>query len=240
MSAIKEYYHNDIETGMRFPREKERPIIFSTPMVKAILESVKIQTRRIIKPQPIKKDVFWELYGAAWSEDHGYIPCMPGHSLSTRNPYGQNEDLLWVRETFMYSHFYPDNGQVVIKYKAGGQRLIENYPYWILNKNLNKWKPSIHMPKAAARIWLKISEIGIERLQDITEEQAIAEGVGSGCHVNAVWPDYINMKTGLCSTARKSFASLWKSINGPESWDNNPWVWVIHFRIINELNNKII
>lgn len=95
------------------------------------------------------------------------------------------------------------------------------------------------MPKAAARLYLKVISCVAEKLQDITEDSAIAEGVGCGFQMNAGWPDYEHInKSGICTltqdTARMSYASLWDKINGPGSWDLNPWVWVIKFEIMNE------
>jgi hypothetical protein len=93
-----------------------------------------------------------------------------------------------------------------------------------------KWKPSIHMPKEAARIWLEVTEVRVERLHDITEEDAIAEGVEK---LNNWWKDYTSdqdaydMQTAMCS-----FDSLWKKINGEESWNENPWVWVVSFKVL--------
>lgn len=231
------------------PQNKEYPIIFSTKMTEAILKGEKTQTRRIIKQQPIidVDKLPGNLTGVIYKNEYYVIQNLidrPDLSLSIECPYGQPGDLLWVREPFMYSYFYPDNGQVIVKYKTGEQRLIENYPYWILVKNFNKWKPSIHMPKAAARLWLEITNIEVQRLQDINENQAIAEGVGAGFQMNSGWPDYLNIKNGICSltqdSARMSFSSLWDSIHGPSSWNQNPWVWVVHFKISKLIKNPQI
>ena len=101
MSATKEHFHEQIETGMR---RKEHPILFSAPMVQTILEGRKTQTRRIIKPQPVKKNGFWELFGAGWSNDNGSVPCVYGHSLSNKNPYGSHGDLL--RRDGIYARYW--------------------------------------------------------------------------------------------------------------------------------------
>ena len=164
---------------------KERPIIFSTPMVKAILDGRKTQTRRVIKDQPplSMRDMF--------------------KPKNLKCPYGQVGDRLWVRETFK-----PYNCMGGFAYKADGD-LSTGFP----------WKPSIHMPRGASRITLEITESRAERLQDISEEDAKAEGVK--CCPNAV-SDY-----------KHHFMILWDSINGKKyPWDSNPWVWVISFKVV--------
>ena len=136
-------------------------------------------------------------------------------------PYGEVGDVLWVRETFNSDYGFKDmEGNVVppgILYKAK----VSSLP------NGLKWKPSIFMPKSIARIWLQITSIKVERLKDISEEDAIAEGVET---TKTGYKDYIT--EGSISDAYWSFYSLWYKINGRESWDSNPWVWVIEFKQI--------
>jgi len=190
---------------------KERPILFSTPMVQAILEGRKTQTRRIIKPQPFKKDNIWEYT----KKSHATVS--PDKILDCpippiKCPYGAPGDVLWVRETFRLfkNDFYV--------YKA-------NYKF----PEAFRWKPSIYMPKAAARLWLKITDLRVERLQDITEQDAKSEGVEK--YNDLFFKDYTNPENKfLC--AKTSFTSLWESINGQESWEENPWVWVVEFERI--------
>ncbi len=194
---------------------KERPIIFSTPMVKAILEGRKTQTRRIIKPQPpegckytgVQFDITKKQIGFYWTDgttgdNHGYWPGLYKNLIS---PYGMPGDLLWVRETFsIYLNAY-------------------------LFKSTNtifkgvKWKPSIHMPKAVAQVWLKITHVKVERLQDISEEDARDEGVDGNEWV------YINRKE---TSYKNGFFSLWVDIYGSNSFNKNPWVWAIEFEVI--------
>lgn len=195
---------------------KQTPILFSTPMVKALLDGRKTQTRRILKDQPVK----------AKAHDGFSFLNVPkiGPIWDAKNkcPYGQPGDLLWVRETWYNDAGF---GSPIYYYRADGEfdelfvrhKLGQVGPF--------KWKPSIYMPKAAARIWLRITDVRVERLQDISEDDAEAEGIliddeGLMCF------DYIN-KTMRHIVPEESYKSLWESINGPESWDANPWVWVV-------------
>lgn len=137
-------------------------------------------------------------------------------------PYGQPGDVLWVRETW-------------IKQDSSYKYLAENTDW----KGIMKFKPSIHMPKAACRLFLQIKSIRVERLQDITEEDAKAEGVK---HVidkitGYCGYDYLTGGYNLMTTPYHGFRSLWKKINGEESWNSNPWVWVITFKQIPKPTN---
>lgn len=186
---------------------KEHPILFSTPMVQAILEGRKTQTRRVVK---MKKQITDPAFG--------YTAFTPKNHISVRGihangqygesffkcPYGQPGDLLYVRETF--TPYRTDK----YLYKADEILLING-----------AWKPSIHMPKAAARIWLEVEEVKVEWLQDISEEDAKEEGVT---------PDLAtDHPKGVYYTA---FSDLWTKINGNGSWISNPWVWVIKFKVL--------
>lgn len=127
-------------------------------------------------------------------------------------PYGQVGDVLWVRETWDFGYPYA--------YKADGALPI------------TKWRPSIHMPKAACRLFLRITNVRVERLQDISEEDAIAEGV-SRYPKSPIYgyKNYLHEDM-YCLTAVDSFRTLWHSINGEQSWNDNPWVWVVEFERI--------
>jgi hypothetical protein len=193
---------------------KERPILFSTEMVKAILDGRKTMTRRIkglkdININPNKwqyVDYSYTHSGHKWIFDNHealdtvYIDC----------PYGQAGDKLWVRETFQLD-------EITCKplYKA-------NYNDCKLN-----WRPSIFMPHWASRITIEITNIRVERLQDITETDAKSEGVTPNQHIasDRYWPTY-----------KDKFEELWDSINAKRgySWESNPWVWVISFRLAGE------
>lgn len=175
---------------------KERPILFSGEMVNAILDGRKTQTRRVVKKQPHGAGE-WVLQGINW-----LFPNVCPY-IKLKNPYGVIGDRLWVKETWKCVL-----GNVI--YKATPNNRIKT----------DKYKPSIYMPRWASRINLEITNIRVERLQDITETEAIAEGVsGGGSH-----PDFWV----------GAFADLWDSINAKRGygWDANPWVWVVEFKRI--------
>lgn len=189
---------------------KERPIIFSGPMVRAILEGRKTQTRRVMKTPP---DTF---------EDAA--------SVLSACPFGKAGDRLWVRETWsVYTDGHArGKGDEVILYRADDSAYWNMHPLEHMEAEFNplrdacdfspKWRPSIHMPRWASRITLEIASVRVELLQAISEADAKAEGTT---------PDrYTDHPRGIYYTA---FAELWKSINGPDSWSLNPWVWVIEF-----------
>ena len=181
---------------------KEYPMPFNTPMVQAILERLKTQTRRVVK-KPFSEWINDKNIKTEWAD-----------SLPSQCPYGQPGDLLYVRETWMKNpniEWFP-NEPIYFKASKSAQFLKE-WP--------RSWKPSIHMPKAVARIWLEIEEVKVERLQDISEEDAKAEGVS---------PDLAtDHPKGVYYTA---FSDLWSKINGNGSWISNPWVWVIKFKVL--------
>lgn len=176
-----------------------RPILFNTEMVLAILEGRKTVTRRVVKPQPVHNNGFWELGGAGWSDSIKSITPIPYHSLYNRMPYDPG-DILWVRETWAYN-------RDIWLYKA-------DYPS-SEDFSWAKWHPSIHMPRKAARIFLRVTDVRVERLQHLTRDEAISEGC------NAAIPIL-------------EFKGLWDSTIKPADldrygWAANPWVWVIEF-----------
>lgn len=192
-----------------------RPILFSTEMVKAILEGRKTQTRREVKPQPEWDQL--DVHNGKLMRKGGGVPSW--YETGIKCPYGKPGDILWVRETY-------------------GRGVSGKYYYKtdesFVDQLVLAWKPSIHMPKAACRIFLKVKSVRVERLQDITPIDAAQEGIEIDTRQVSVvrhWLDYQN-KYKSCTTAVGSFMSLWKFINGPESWDANPWVWVIEFEVI--------
>jgi hypothetical protein len=167
----------------------EKPIIFSTPMVKAILEGRKTMTRRVIRPQP-----------QSWHGD--YLTGCEREEIKQRIYPG---DILWVRETWaMEVSYSPDPEAELIRYlyKADGSETF-------------RWHPSIHMPRAAARIFLRVTDVRVERVQDINEKDVAAEGIA---------------ETGNCDELCV-FADLWDSLNAKRGfgWEANPWVWVVSF-----------
>jgi hypothetical protein len=208
---------------------KERPILFSGPMVRAILAGQKTQTRRIVKPQPEawKHDTEgWELLR---SPNHRSL--FPDSFAKAYCPCGRAGDRLWVREAWSVVPHVTEDGP---KNKAKGDGTGVTWrAAWDGNPSGFKWKPSIHMPRWASRINLEIIRVDVERLQDITNLDCNAEGItpiGKGIAM----PDGSFAQAGRyeskASTVRQLFSGLWESINGPGSWDLNPWVWVVQFK----------
>ncbi|MGH8158416.1 MAG: hypothetical protein ACREPQ_09860 [Rhodanobacter sp.] len=203
---------------------KERPILFSAPMVRAILEGHKTVTRRVVKPQPTPDRPPMIATGL-----HGW----DGSQFTTvRSPYGQPGDRLWVRETHaivprtayacsvgVQQVLRPDHGSDAAVFREGWERCKPC-----------TWRPSIHMPRWASRITLEVTGVRVERLHDITEQQAFDEGIDNHMCANAVGRSPYKM--GPCTIM--GFAHLWETINGPGSWDANPWVWVIELRRIED------
>lgn len=213
---------------------KERPIIFSGEMVRAILEGRKTQTRRAMKPQPPSDaETMVPLHGCLWQP--GYYPMQNGLAYpcggKIRCPYGVPGDHLWVRETFGY--VWPDwcdNGLI----EDGGiarpitveecdivYRATDPDYLWANEEGeeCTMWKPSIFMPKNRARIWLGVVSVRAEQLQDITERDACAEG----CPLEPTAPHPMAW-----------FRDLWDNLNAKRGygWDMNPWIWRIAFRRI--------
>ena len=184
--------------------QKERPILFSAPMVRAILEGRKTQTRRIVRPQPENgiSECLWVSSGLAHKSDVGTCSCR-----EIKCKYGHVGDRLWVRETFATPYIDDDrfNGTTEVFYRADGETSL-----------IDKWKPSIFMPRLYSRIDLEITGVCAEQLQDITQEGAEAEGA-TPKDPRILYDDYI-----FRPDFRGGFIDLWKSINGPGSWDANP------------------
>lgn len=184
---------------------KERPILFSGPMVRAILSGAQTQMRRALKPQPYFDNrglLWWE-----WSRSAGSAG-QPSDEWLKHCPYGAPGDVLWVRETWAPSDLAP------VLYRADGP--VRN----------GRWRPSIHMPRWASRLSLRIKSVRVERLQEISDVDAISEGIAHNVLRDGGYslPDTSHYHA---SDPRASFCSLWESINGAGSWDANPWVWVI-------------
>lgn len=186
------------------------PILFNMEMVRAILDGRKSCTRRIIKPQP---QGYFEV-----SEEPLYIYDTDGKQGKITPPY-QPGDILYVRETW--------------KQAPNGYYYYED---WQRNNiaDVTKWKPSIHMPKKATRIWLKVMNVRVERLQEITDEQAKREGIQyDECPTGFTWKQETDMHN-CYTTPIGAMQALWNStIKKPDldqhGWDANPWVWVIEF-----------
>jgi len=238
---------------------KDRPILFSAPMVRAILSGRKTQTRRVVSDRvPAKhKHLGW-----TGQSDAKIVPL-------SFCPYGQAGDQLWVREAWRIGAWDYDTGSVALDYKAdnaavrgwitipesepaevfnrlaeqssndadkAGRLLDEAGEYhWPVGESPCRWRPSIHMPRWAARITLEITGVRVERLNDISYEDGLAEGVADFA---AFLGNAADMLTGETpdQTARRlrwpqrCYERLWNDIHGPRAWDKNPWVWVIEFR----------
>lgn len=190
----------------------ERPIIFSTPMVQAILEGRKTQTRRVIKPQlpDYGRENVAGLITFVWR----WHPFIAPYQLVSYCPYGQPGDTLWVRETFMEHH-----GESKVWYRAGQS----DQSLALLAEFGEKWRPSIFMPRWASRISLTITNVRVERVQEISEDDALAEGAGGERYRGQGFDDCIH---------REAYRTLWDKINGKKyPWASNPWVWVIEFEV---------
>jgi hypothetical protein len=204
----------------------ERPILFSAPMVRAILAGQKTQTRRIackglIPAQYVTAKEYepgrWRLFDAedarASLAQYTMPPC----------PYGQPGDRLWVREAFSGDHSQEANPPALWN---------RTTPFWYWadgNPTHGDWtkpRPSIHMPRWASRITLEITGVRAERLESCSKPDAIAEGIGPRA---TGWRLYDDVH-GYTTDPRYSYRTLWESINGAESWDANPWVWVVEFK----------
>ncbi|RZG79657.1 hypothetical protein [Acinetobacter venetianus] len=214
---------------------KERPILFNTAMVQAILSGNKTQTRRIVKPQP---EVCDDARGGHWwpssdvqsmvhveKELQDYEGFWRG-LIDDCNPFGAKGDRLWVRESWYQKgtvgRTYPDDdeyqffGHRQAAYVADGDAPKD----WTFKK-----RPSIHMPRWACRLILEITNIRIERLQNITTEDAKAEGFDYSTHPSAI-------EMGYAIGAKTNFRFTWEQIYGQNEWNKNPWVWVVEFKVI--------
>lgn len=174
---------------------KERPILFSAPMVRGILAGVKTQTRRIATP---RRSI---------------------EPMTDECPYGQTRDRLWVREAWARDD---EDGTLMYRADVGRnsdadlweQGRLEGVPRY-------RWRPSIHMPRLASRITLVVTDVRVERLQDITHGDVEAEGIQ--CEGAPAPGNLQKAKHAV------QFIGLWESIHGRGSWDANPWVWVVEF-----------
>ncbi len=202
----------------------ERPIIFSGTDVRAILDGRKTQTRRIVKPQPPATHQFsgWCIAttrrkdegGAVWRAGEDGVRLIDPHRANC--PYGQPGDRLWVRETWAEHPDFPGCRYAI--YRADPE----------CEYDTDRWRPSIHMPRWASRITLEVTEVRAERLQDISEGDAMAEGAP----LELAPIDYVRL--GAVASRRGGFIRMWEQINGAGSWDANPWVWCVEFKKIEE------
>lgn len=206
---------------------KEHPILFKAPMVRAILESRKTQTRRVVKMLPsawcekVKGNDWHPNEIGEWRYQEGMWYGLSGWNTmaEARCPYGQPGNRLWVRETWRVMGNGPDDTLDMFDIDDIQYRADDDQSY------IEKYRPSIHMPRWASRILLEVTAVRVERLQDISEADATAEGwekrplVSEDPQVHA-------------DAARDWYSDLWEQLNGPGSWAANPWVWVVEFRRI--------
>lgn len=201
---------------------KERPIIFSGEMVQALLDGRKTMTRRIVKPQPLQhvsieggqSDFYLQ-----WDVDEGERVTQETREIKC--PYGVPGDRLWVKETIRFrrdqDHLKPTDCIGRPWYQADDPTLIPSG----CGGGAGKMRPSIYMPRLASRLTLEITDVRVERIQDISEKDGKAEGVnwelGEGTPNNRFVP---------------AFEKLWNSIHGPGAWERDDWVWAISFKRI--------
>jgi hypothetical protein len=225
---------------------KERPILFSAPMVRAILAGTKTQTRRVVKPAPpsgeaviakagIDFSIFtdrstpgaYRVGGPVWA-----VRELMGREPGWRCPYGESGDRLWVRETFIHElaeYCY----EASISIPSAQESTVYRADVAVDKVGFG-WTPSIHMPRARSRITLEVTGVRVERLHSITDDDARAEG--TPCWVCGRRIDGLSEEDCECfhsKAARASFEVLWDGINGKRpacAWADNPWTWVVGFK----------
>lgn len=208
---------------------RERPIIFNTAMVKAILEGRKTQTRRLVKEKLISEQAEFES-----GNRPNVIHSEPSlkYYIDNSCPFGQVGDHLWVRETFCIGSIeeqdhYQGWPKPLYVYQDGDPKQYPIHKEWCLSEGISfddvQWKPSIHMPRSACRIVLEITNIRVERLLSISESDCVKEGIGSSL---------------LRDCKKPKFMQLWGEIYGEGTCLDNPWVWVIEFKVIQGGKNE--
>ncbi len=231
---------------------KTRPILFTGAMVRALLAGTKTQTRRLVKPQPVPaKDAFWErmvgqLYDTDWvwhrspgCSTISNSPTGPDGYAREFCPYGVPGDRLWVRETWAPEApgLLSDGLTGRFMYRADASDFTDP-------PKDGRWRPSIHMPREVSRLTLEITGVRVQRLHDITNADARAEGLSVASKDNGTtWKYGIADRDGLpgndddgwhwaswFTNPIHAYAALWETINGVGSWDANPWLWAINFR----------
>ncbi len=200
---------------------KERPLLFSAAMVRALLDGTKTQTRRLVKPLPPPdfRLLTHRSVDAGWvyAADMSKLSFDQPQRVRWECPHGQPGDRIWVKETIRKADDAP-HGYASSVYAADGALTVADCWPW-KRPQLN----SIHCPRGLSRITLEIVEVRVERLNEISEADAIAEGMPSGMSLQA---GAINYAGG----PRVHYAQLWDQLNGAGAWATNPWVWVISFR----------
>lgn len=229
------------------------PMLFSTLMVKALLAGTKTQTRRLVKPQPIIDPDS----GFVYDGNHKSFYKNDANHLDWRIAFIQDHahlkvgDIIWVRETFM-EYWTDDVENLQIDYKADSNNppllLHDDDGFQVYNSDGSEryiaWKPSLFMPKKACRLWLKVTNVRIEALQEISEEDAIKEGIIFEW-INLTTQtftalDYRTNNMRFDFTAKDSYKSLWDKINGIDDWAKNSFVWVYDFEVLHECPDGFI
>lgn len=233
---------------------KEHPILMSAPMALATLALRKSQTRRVVNPQPTL-----DYHYTAWEtpESYSWTTCDPlnvkypaTQRHVVRCPYGQPGDRLWVREScFHWGRWWKDgftkSGRQRWRFRKEGPGAVvfDRSHAQVADKTTARetcmfWRrPSIHMPRWASRMTLEITEVRVQRLQSLSEVDAIAEGIerlGEFPNITP-WRNYaVRQPAGArnFSTPLRSYVSLWEAIHGPGSWEANPWVWAVSFKLL--------
>lgn len=217
-----------------------KPILFNSEMVRSNLAGLKTNTRRVMKPQPVLENGFWRLGDAAWSENIKRVIPMPNHSLYDRMPYKEG-DILYVRENWAKWESWLGRGPTEYVYMAD----YSDLQLKVMRQHNFRWRPSIHMPKELARLFLHVTDVHAERLQTISNEDILREGVmpralrGHGCE--CAWA-FEGCRNEPCAnrdayewlTHAVPFSELWDSTMKPAErelygWKANPWVWVIQY-----------
>ena len=208
----------------------DRPIIFSAPMIRALLDGRKTMTRRVLKDQVGDLDRPFMMDDGSW-----HVADSQGCHMSPLDVRWRRGDRLWVREAIVHAPMgagfdtthWPHG---TVAYLADGKG------EWFDRAKAAgaKSRPSIHMPRWASRLTLIVEDVRVERLQEISEADAIAEGIKRNHHGNGdQWCDYpLGSSAAGWTDPRDSFESLWRSLHGPDAWAANPWVVVISFRVI--------
>lgn len=213
----------------------DRPILFSGPMVRALLAGTKTQTRRIIKPRRKRPSLF----DGGWSDS--YVLDPGNESWRQQDIAFRIGDRLWVRETWSGLHEFRDTPPAVRESYAtpDGPVLRDDVIYWAdgdpIGGSYEKPRPGIHMPRWASRLTLTVTDVRVERLQDISAEDAIAEGVVDTCRRDGAPFAHFTVEGVPGITVEHEpvpvYAQLWEMINGEGSWDANPWVVAYTFTV---------
>lgn len=196
---------------------KERPILFSAPMVRAILDGRKTVTRQTMAIQPELNGSLWKVYGAGWGAGISSVPAVPGHSLAANCPIGMVGERLWVQEAWAIAGGMPhDPGYVVLRSEFDGD-------YDDCGNPVDRWRPAETMDRDDCRVELEITSVSVERLQDISRAGIRAEGLQCPPELASddVSPNYRDWYPA-------AWKELWNSTGG--DWDANPWVWVVEFK----------